>query len=82
MARPGDLKPCPFCGSSAVLIVEPEALSRCVWIECSSCRTTSPRIEYTAAADMDETCRRLGEAQRQAKEFWNTRMNDHAIQQD
>lgn len=80
MAQMSGLKPCPFCGSGAVLIVEPHALIRSVWIECSSCRTTSPRIEYTAAEDIDETCRRLGEAQLQAKTFWNTRAHDHELQ--
>lgn len=74
MALINGLKPCPFCGSGAILIVEPRVLSRCVWVECSECRTTSPMIEYQAVPDdIDETSMRLGEAQRKAKTFWNTR---------
>lgn len=80
MAQMSGLKPCPFCGGGAILIIEPVVLSRCVWVECSECRVTSPMIEFKAEKDIDPLCSQLGEARRMAQEFWNTRAHDHELQ--
>ena len=77
------LKPCPFCGGRAVQIIVPKVLSRCVWIECSDCRVTSPMMEYQAIPeDVKETGKRLREAQEKAAAFWNTRAHDYTVQSD
>jgi len=83
MAQMNGLRPCPFCGSGAVLLVEPRVLSRCVWIECSDCHVTSPVFEYQGSSDIDETCKQMGEAYRKVKAFWNKRAGDDvSIQPD
>lgn len=69
--RASVLKPCPFCGGRAIQIVEPRILVNCVWIECSSCRLTSPMIEYTALKGTADE--KLHEARAQLTEYWNTR---------
>lgn len=71
------LKPCPFCGGRAIQLIVPRVLNRCVWIECGSCRTSSPMFEYQAdTEDMVELCKRLRETQQQAIAFWNSRASD------
>lgn len=83
MGGHGFLKPCPFCGGRAVSIVKPMTLIRCVWVECSECRTTSPKMEYKAdTEDVKELDARLREARQKAAAFWNTRANDHTVQSD
>lgn len=74
--RNGVLKPCPFCGGRAVMIIKPKVLVRCVWVECSECRVTGPMLEYKAETDdVKELDARLRETRSQAAEFWNTRAN-------
>ena len=69
-----DIKPCPFCGGRAVSIVKPKILVRCVWIECSECRVTTPMLEYKSdTEDVKELDARLRETRRQVTAFWNTR---------
>ena len=71
------LKPCPFCGGRAVMLIESRVLARCVWVECSSCKVTGPMIEYGSAwEDMALLDARLREARSQAAANWNTRAGD------
>ena len=46
MRRIGMLKPCPFCGGRGIMIVESKVLARCIWVECSDCKTSSPMLEF------------------------------------
>lgn len=81
MRQVDKLKPCPFCGSTAIMLVEPKVLNRCVWVECTECKTTSPMLEYKADTDdMIELCNRLRDTQQKAAAFWNTRAHDHELQ--
>ena len=73
----GVLKPCPFCGGRAVMLIESRVLARSLWVECSSCRVTGPMIEYGSTfEDFDQLDARLREARRQATTNWNTRAAD------
>ena len=77
MRRLGVLKPCPFCGGRAVMLIESKVLARCVWVECTGCRVTGPMIEYGSAyEDISELDAKLREARRQAAASWNTRDGD------
>lgn len=74
MRRHGVLKPCPFCGGRAIMLIESKVLARCVWVECSSCRVTGPMIEYGSLyEDINELDARLRTARSQAAENWNMR---------
>ena len=77
LRRDGVLKPCPFCGGRAVQMIQSKVLARCVWVECSECRVTSPMIEYKGdTEDVKELDAKLREARRQAAASWNTRDGD------
>ena len=59
------LLPCPFCGGYALTIVERMDGHAFVRIECGSCRTASPSIEFQP--------HELFKARREAVGVWNTR---------
>ena len=73
------LKPCPFCGGRAAVIVEPRVLVRCVWVECGECRASTQLQEYSAdvadSADdgVDLLAQRLQAARTRAAALWNAR---------
>ena len=74
MRRRGELKPCPFCGGRAIMLIESKVLARCVWIECSECKTTSPMLEYGAAWEDNRALDvKLRQARSKVSTFWNTR---------
>lgn len=78
--RGGILKPCPFCGGRAIMLIESKVLARCVWVECSSCKVTGPMIEYGSLyEDLSELDARLRDARRQAAASWNTRAADGSV---
>ena len=74
MRRIGMLKPCPFCGGRGIMIVESKVLARCIWVECSDCKTSSPMIEFGSAdGDAGALDEALRQARAQAAKAWNTR---------
>lgn len=80
MRRLGVLKPCPFCGGRAIMLIESRVLARCVWVECTGCKVTGPMIEYGSAhEDIRQLDARLREARSQAAANWNTRAGDESV---
>lgn len=59
-----ELKPCPFCGGSAV---EADCnVTKEAWVECIECKASSARIKISL-----DYC-----AKDKAFEFWNKRVTD------
>ena len=59
------------------MIVEPKVLVRCVWVECTGCKVTSPMLEYSGDPnDVEGLDAKLRETRSKVTEFWNTRAGD------
>lgn len=75
----GNIKPCPFCGGRALVIVWKEGEERTVRIECVECKCSTPGIIFRLPCSPLDHVREVGwqpgleEAKRLAVEAWNMR---------
>lgn len=53
-----NLMPCPFCGSSELVIIRGDSAERCYGIRCRNCYTLSP-MQKTQEAAVENWNRRL-----------------------
>ena len=82
-----ELKPCPFCGGRALVIVWKDD-DRLVRVECTECKCSTPGIVFRLPRFPLDSVREIGwqpgleDAKREAVETWNRRMGAPAPQEE
>lgn len=76
---PENIKPCPFCGGRALVIVWKGEHDRMVRVECCDCKCSTPGIVFQLPVSPLDHVREIGwqpgleDAKRAAVEAWNMR---------